>query len=117
MNTNPKLHPPAEVSAGELWSWFESGDPVFLLDVREPEERLISVLAGSESVPFAQILEHIERIAAQAKGRKTVVYCRNGVRSLAISEVLAGYGLKNVFSLAGGLNAYASEVDPSLLAY
>ncbi|MFM1998892.1 MAG: hypothetical protein RL204_839, partial [Bacteroidota bacterium] len=45
-----------------------------------------------------------------------VIHCNSGKRSAAVVYQLSTkYGMTNVYTLCGGLQAYAAEVDPSVL--
>jgi rhodanese-related sulfurtransferase len=44
-----------------------------------------------------------------------VIHCNSGKRSAAVVYQLSTkYGISNIYSLCGGLQAYAAEVDSSL---
>jgi rhodanese-related sulfurtransferase len=46
-----------------------------------------------------------------------VLYCRSGARSGQATQFLNSIGFTKVKNLAGGINAYAEEVDPSIPVY
>jgi rhodanese-related sulfurtransferase len=46
-----------------------------------------------------------------------VTYCHRGVRSQRAREILAGAGYRGVRSLAGGIDAWAREVEPGMARY
>ena len=48
-----------------------------------------------------------------------VVYCRSGQRSDAVARFIVESGLFNgtIYNLLGGINAWADEVDPTLIKY
>jgi adenylyltransferase/sulfurtransferase len=43
-----------------------------------------------------------------------IVYCRSGSRSANVQQYMLQAGFKKVKNLAGGLIAWAREVDPSM---
>ncbi|RME01310.1 MAG: molybdopterin-synthase adenylyltransferase MoeB, partial [Calditrichaeota bacterium] len=53
-------------------------EPVFLLDVREPEEWQIGHIEGAVLIPLRQLPERLAEIDGT---REIVAYCRSGVRS------------------------------------
>ncbi len=86
-----------------------------LLDVRTPEEHALVALPGSVLVPlqdFGQRLAELEAL----KGKPVVVYCHSGMRSFHAAAFLASRGIEAT-SLAGGIDRYAVDVDPSLPRY
>jgi len=51
------------------------------------------------------------------RGRRTVLYCKSGVRSLRAAEQLAAAGVSNVANLSGGIVRWREEIDPQLPQY
>jgi rhodanese-related sulfurtransferase len=45
--------------------------------------------------------------------RLIVVHCRSGKRSMTVTTVLRSQGFTNVKSMAGGIQRWATEIDPS----
>jgi adenylyltransferase/sulfurtransferase len=92
------------------------GGDFLLLDVREPFEAEIASIAGARLVP----LGHLEARLAELepwRGREIVVHCRTGGRSRRACELLRSKGFERVSNLAGGIEAWALEVDPSMKRY
>ena len=56
------------------------------------------------------------RLGELDAGLPTVAYCHTGVRSLRAAEILTGAGYRSL-SLAGGVAAWAREVDPAMARY
>ena len=54
---------------------------------------------------------------ARPKDTPIVTYCHHGIRSLEAASYLIGHGFTNVLSLAGGIDAWAKEIDTSLRRY
>jgi len=46
-----------------------------------------------------------------------VVYCHMGERSLMALQILRSLGFRRVKHLQGGIDAWAEQVDPSMLRY
>ena len=51
------------------------------------------------------------------KDTPIVFHCHLGQRSLDAASYFAGHGFKNVRSMTGGIDAWSSEVDESILRY
>jgi sulfur-carrier protein adenylyltransferase/sulfurtransferase len=105
------LPPGAEMTPKEVRAWRERGEAFQLLDVREREEAAIASIEGSHLVPLGSLPE---RIAEVDSSRPVVVYCRSGVRSARAVALLRGAGLSRTYNLAGGILAWARDVDPGL---
>ncbi len=102
------------ITPEELRAELAGEDPPLLLDVREPEERAISVLAGSLGIPKDELPERVDELT---RARAVVVYCRSGGRSADATKTLLELGFTNVRSLAGGINAWAERIYPRLATY
>jgi monothiol glutaredoxin len=85
---------------------------VVLLDVRPEGERSIAAIPGHEPLDPAAM----DKLDALADDVRVVVYCHHGHRSRAAAEQLIARGVKNVFNLDGGIEAYAS-VDTTIPRY
>jgi adenylyltransferase/sulfurtransferase len=107
----PALPPGAEMTPAEVAAWRERGDPFQLLDVREPAEAALASIAGSVLVPLGSLAE---RLAEVERTRPVVVYCRSGARSARAVALLRQAGLNRTYNLAGGILAWARDVDPGL---
>ncbi len=91
-----------------------ASEKVVLLDVREPFERGMAVILPSIHIPMAEIPERTGEIPSD---REVIVYCHSGSRSMVVAGFLAGHGFKSVLNLAGGIDAWSVEVDPSVPRY
>lgn len=111
---NPNL--PARVrqmSPAELKAKLDQKMPLQLLDVRGPQERAIANIAAAR--PFdAQTLAELE---ALPKDTTLVFLCHHGMRSQAAAEQILQRGFRNVYNLRGGIEAWSTEVDPSVPRY
>ena len=92
-----------------------SGERPVLLDVRTPEEHALVALPGSVLVPIQEFGRRLAELDA-LKGKSVVVYCHSGGRSFQAAAFLASRGI-DATSLAGGIDRYATDVDPSLRRY
>ena len=92
-----------EAGAQEIKERVEAGEPVVLLDVREPEETVHGVIAGARQIPLGQL----EVRWAELKNCDEIVcYCAHGMRSIAAADILRKHGLFNATSLEGGVAAW-----------
>ncbi len=103
-----------EITPKELARLLQEGEPIQLIDVREPHERRINKIEPSILIPLRMIADQAK---ALDKDRLTVVYCRSGSRSAQALHVLKSLGFKNVKNLAGGVNEWVKKVDPSQPVY
>jgi molybdopterin/thiamine biosynthesis adenylyltransferase/rhodanese-related sulfurtransferase len=102
------------ISATELAERLKQGDPIRLLDVREPHELQISRLESATLIPYGQLAARLSELNS---ADEIVVFCKSGSRSAYALELLASAGFRKIKHLDGGINAWAEEVDPSLPVY
>jgi len=102
-----------QLSAAELQALMESGQEFFLYDVRMPEEHRQARIAGATLVD-TRVAAEIEKLPKDAL---IVFHCHHGGRSQAAAEHFASSGFSNVHNLAGGIDAWSREVDPSVPLY
>ena len=102
-----------EISPKELQTLLATPDPPIVLDVREPWELEIARLPATLDIPMAEVPARLEELPHD---REIVVMCRMGGRSMQVAEYLHRKG-RRVRNLAGGILAWARDVDPGLVTY
>jgi adenylyltransferase/sulfurtransferase len=107
---------PIELSVEEAKSLLASASTprVYLLDVREPFEREICFIEGSVNIPFQQVATALE---ALPKGRRILVHCHHGARSMQIVKFLRSKGFDGVSNVGGGIHAWADRIDSTMNRY
>ncbi len=91
------------------------GDSVTLMDIRKPSEREIVALEDDLFLPMEELPERVDEM--NNLDEPIVVYCHHGVRSLRVTQYLREEGFDEVYSLAGGIDAWARTIDPELPTY
>jgi len=102
-----------QITPVELKRRLDAGDNVFVLDVREPHEYQI-VNIGAPLIPLGDLPNRLNELDPS---REIVIHCKTGGRSQRAAEFLYKSGFKNVANLAGGITAWATDVDPKLPKY
>lgn len=99
-----------------LKAWLEDPgrDKPLLLDVREPWEYERCHIEGAVLLPMNTLPA---RLAELPRDRDIVVICHHGVRSYHVARFLDRHGFSRVINLAGGVDAWAKEADPSMPTY
>lgn len=118
----PNPYGAPEISAREVNEKRQGGQTFVWLDVREPwETRRVQVKDESIVVtPLNDIAERrLDALPPEAleKDALIIVQCHHGVRSAQVTAWLRQQGWTNTFSLAGGVDAWADEVDPTIGKY
>jgi rhodanese-related sulfurtransferase len=107
---------PRQIPVDELARMMAAGEPVFLVDVRQPWEHETAVLPGSVLIPLPELEERWTE-ARSPSPALIVAYCHHGVRSLDAATFLEAKGLGPVASLAGGIDMWSLRVDPKIPRY
>ena len=90
------------------------GREMALLDVREPWEVAICAIDGSMHVPLGTLPA---RIGNLPRHRLLVVHCHHGPRSERATMWLRAQGFDQAVNLQGGIDGWASRVDPTMERY
>lgn len=105
-----------QIRPTELKSWLDDDNrtsPV-LLDVREPNEFAYCRIEGSMPMPMASVPSRCGELDASAP---VVVICHHGGRSAQVAMFLERQGFSEVINLAGGVAAWAGDIDPAMPRY
>lgn len=105
-----------EITVTELKERLDRGDPVTIIDVREPFEWGISNLEeyGARLIPMGELVERLDEIDP---GDDLVIQCRSGNRSAQVTQYLRARGYERVANLQGGILAWSDEIDSSKRKY
>lgn len=102
------------ITPQELKRRLEVEKPPIVLDVREPWEYAVCRLPGARHIPMREIPGRLNELSPDDE---IVLVCHHGVRSLQVANFLARQGFDRLYNLAGGVDAYAREVDPGMALY
>ncbi|GAB3581222.1 adenylyltransferase/sulfurtransferase MoeZ [Leifsonia lichenia] len=104
------------ISPSELHARLLAGEPHTLLDVREPWEADIAEIPGSLLVPLGVVVADPSGVAARLGDDPLVIVCHHGVRAETARAKLAEAGASGIV-LAGGIDAWARDIDGDLARY
>lgn len=77
-----------------------SGDAVYLIDVRSPEEYNKTHIKDSISLPLDQIKSGVAKIV-ENKDAELLIYCHSGMRAATACQLLTQMGYTNVSNMGG----------------
>ena len=92
----------------------EANGVLTILDVREPFEYEIAHIEGAKLIPLGELSE---RLGELEREREILAHCKSGTRSAQAVELLRRSGFGNVYNVAGGIDAWADEIDPAMPKY
>jgi len=89
-----------------------------VLDVREPVEvQTASVVPAGFELVHIPMNEIPGRLGQLDPGRSVAVLCHHGARSQRVAMFLAQQGFDRIANIAGGIEAWSRELDPSVPRY
>jgi rhodanese-related sulfurtransferase len=108
---------PYEISVSDVKTRLDAGEKLVLIDVREPREHQICRIDGAPLMPMNTVPARLQDLEALADESTLVVYCHHGMRSLNTVVWLRKQGLENCVSMAGGIEAWSTTIDPKVPRY
>jgi adenylyltransferase/sulfurtransferase len=103
-----------EITPRRLDARLRSGAAITVLDVREPHEWAIARITDARLIPLSSLPRAVHSLDKRAE---IVVYCHHGARSAAAQAWLQDQGFGTVLNLAGGIDRWSLEVDPTMRRY
>ncbi|OYT73676.1 MAG: sulfurtransferase [Chloracidobacterium sp. CP2_5A] len=103
-----------QITAAKLAERLAAGDSVNLLDVREAWEYDFNRIPGGQLRPMSEMPDWATKLNP---AEEYVVYCHHGIRSLHACAYLRSKGFARLVNLAGGIDAWSREVDPTVPLY
>jgi rhodanese-related sulfurtransferase len=103
-----------EITPLEAKQRLDRGNGVLLVDVREPWEFEICRIEGAKLIPMSTIPANLQALDTDDE---VICYCHHGMRSLDVAVWLRGQGVERAKSLAGGIDRWSAEIDPTVPRY
>jgi molybdopterin/thiamine biosynthesis adenylyltransferase/rhodanese-related sulfurtransferase len=102
------------VSVRELKRKIDARESFQLLDVREMFEHEIARIDGAKLIPLREVGARADELPRE---EQIIVHCHSGKRSAEAVRLLRERGFGSVYNLEGGIDAWSSEIDPSVPRY
>lgn len=102
-----------QITVLELKAMLDGGTPLQLWDVRTEEERAIGKIDGARHLDPPGVA-HIDGLD---RGTLLVFHCHHGFRSQSAARYFLSKGFTNLCNVIGGIEAWSTEVDPSIPRY
>ena len=106
-----------EANPQDIQRRIDAGEPLVLIDVREPDEYAITHIEGATLIPMREIPANLQQLEARADEATLIVFCHHGTRSMNVVYWLRQQGVDACQSMAGGIDAWSTSVDPSVPRY
>ena len=102
-----------EVSPKDMKSLLDTGKVKHFYDVRTQKERDIAQIQGATLLDDSVMAQ----IEALPKDTPIAFHCHHGGRSRGAAEHFLKLGFKTVYNVAGGIDAWSKDIDPSIKRY
>ncbi len=102
------------LSVEELHARRQAGETFDLLDVREPHEAEIARIPGARLLPLSDLPARLHELDS---AHTYTLHCHRGTRSVQAYHLLRQAGFGRLRILAGGVDAWAERIDPTLPRY
>jgi adenylyltransferase/sulfurtransferase len=107
------LHAP-EITVQELKQALDEKRDFDLIDVREPQEWEVARIPGAKLIPLGALPQRIHELDS---AREIYLQCKSGARSAKAWKLLHDAGFRKIKNVAGGIEAWSHEIDPSVPLY
>jgi rhodanese-related sulfurtransferase len=113
MTNNPT---PIEIDVHSVKQLLDDQADMLLIDCREPSEYETARIDQATLIPMAEIQYRLEEIEPYRE-KQIVIHCHHGGRSLRVTNYLRQSGFAHATNMAGGIDQWSREIDPSIPRY
>ena len=106
--SRPEPKFPHTISNEQLGQMIVAGEPICVLDVREPAEYAFGHIPGAINIPFGELEEALARLDPD---KDYAVVCRTGHRSDMACQLLAERGFAKVRNCVPGMTLWQGETE------
>lgn len=107
---------PIETDVATVARMRDHGEDFLLLDVREEVEYQTARIEGSLLIPMSELRDRADELEKH-RDRWIVVHCHHGGRSMQVTQALRQHGFKQAQNMAGGIDQWSEQIDPSVPRY
>lgn len=107
---------PLEMDCRAVKARLDAGEAFLFLDCREPDEYATAHIDGTKLFPMSELAERVSELEPY-RNSDIVVHCHHGGRSMRVTNWLRKQGFANVTNMAGGIDDWSQQIDPSIPRY
>lgn len=107
---------PLEIDCRAVKAKLDAGADFLLLDCREADEYATAHIAAAKLLPMSELADRVGELD-EDRQREIVVHCHHGGRSMRVVRWLREQGFSKALNMAGGIDEWSTEIDPSVPRY
>lgn len=107
---------PIEIDCQTTKAKQTAGESFVFLDCREQDEFDSVRIDGTVLIPMTQLQDRVSELDGK-QDEEIIVHCHHGGRSLRVAQWLRQQGFPKAVSMAGGIDAWAIEIEPGMARY
>lgn len=107
---------PLEIDVFTVKALLDNGQDVLLIDCREQNEYDLVRIKGARLLPMSEISRRVDELEP-FRSKHIVVHCHHGGRSMKVTQWLRSQGFDQTQNMAGGIDAWSTNIDPTLPRY
>jgi sulfur-carrier protein adenylyltransferase/sulfurtransferase len=104
------------ITPAQLKAKLDAGEPVALIDVREPNEFEIVAIPGARLVPKNEFLMG-NALEGLPQDQQVILYCKTGIRSAECLAVVKNAGFSDAVHVGGGVVSWVNQIEPDKPIY
>lgn len=101
------------LSPGDVYALIQNSPGLMILDVRTPQEYQSGHLEGAINLDYYSY-GFPDSLRSLDKNSTYIIYCKGGVRSTEVLEMMKALGFKEVYNILGGLAQWSNEGLPMI---
>jgi rhodanese-related sulfurtransferase len=110
-----------EIDVSTVAQWLQNnsddkGTSIALVDCRETSEYERAKIDGAILMPMSQWPPDEQQLN-RLVGKRVVVHCHHGGRSLRVANWFRNHGHPDALSMAGGIDEWSDIIDPNVPRY
>ncbi|HCD34793.1 MAG TPA: rhodanese [Phycisphaerales bacterium] len=106
-----------ELTPRNVKAMLDAGEDFVLIDCRMEQEYQLVHIAGSTLHILQKIGDDLPDLVDDYADKKVVCYCHHGARSMQMTAILRDAGVPDTWSMAGGIDLWAIDIEPGMVRY
>lgn len=106
-----------ELTPRQVKAMLDSGEDFVLIDCRMEQEYQLVHIDGAELHVLQKVGQELPDLVDDYADSKVVCYCHMGARSFQMAAILRDAGIQDAWTMAGGIDLWAIDIQPGMTRY